>query len=160
MIPQQTSVLARCLGVVDLSESRNRHAAFLSYKHGTDERLAAVLQAAVQRMAVPWYRRSSTRIFLDRSDLSADPRLWSTLQDVLAESNFLIFLACPAAASSEWVGREIDWWRQSGLARSDCDSALRRRCVMGRQSNDFDSAASTAIPSGLEGFFPEQPFWL
>ncbi|MFN7176359.1 MAG: toll/interleukin-1 receptor domain-containing protein, partial [Thermaurantiacus sp.] len=46
-------------------------------------------------------------IFRDRDELAASGDLGRDLQEALAESRFLIVLASPAAAASQWVNEEI-----------------------------------------------------
>jgi hypothetical protein len=48
--------------------------AFISYSHAKDKPVAAALQAAVQRLGKPWYRRRMLRIFCNDTSLSATPQ--------------------------------------------------------------------------------------
>src|SRR5262249_16946570 len=80
----------------------SRYAAFLSYGHAADRALAAALQRSLQRIGKPWYRRPTLMIFRDETSLSADPGLWTSIERNLAQSDYLILLASPAAAQSAW----------------------------------------------------------
>jgi hypothetical protein len=60
--------------------------AFISYSHANDKAVAAALQAAVQRLGKPWYRRRALRIFRDDTSLSATPHLWPAIENALDRS--------------------------------------------------------------------------
>ena len=81
--------------------------AFISYSHAKDKPVAAALQAAVQRLGKPWYRRRALRIFRDDTSLSATPHLWPSIEEALARSRYLVLLVSPQSAASPWVGKEI-----------------------------------------------------
>ncbi len=81
--------------------------AFISYSHAKDKTIATALQAVVQKLGKPWYRRRALRVFRDDTSLSATPHLWPSIEQALAQSRFLILLASPEAAASRWVGQEI-----------------------------------------------------
>jgi len=84
--------------------------AFISYSHAADGKLAPALQSGLQRFAKPWYRMRALRVFRDQASLSANPNLWSSIQDALDGSEFFVFLASPEAAASVWCGREAERW--------------------------------------------------
>jgi WD40 repeat protein len=94
--------------------------AFISYSHAADGQLAPQLQAGLQAFAKPWWRRRVLRIFRDQTGLSANPHLWASIEEALAASRYLVILASPQAAGSEWVGKELDWW----LTHRGVDSLL------------------------------------
>ena len=79
--------------------------AFISYSHAKDKPVAAALQAVVQTLGKPWYRRRALRIFRDDTSLSATPGLWPSIEQALAQSRFLIFLASPEAAARNGSAR-------------------------------------------------------
>jgi hypothetical protein len=95
-----------------------RFHAFMSYSHAADGRFAPALQAALQRFAKPWYRRRALHIFRDKTNLSATPGLWPTIERALADSQHFILLASPEAGRSQWVQREVDWWLARRSART------------------------------------------
>src|SRR5580765_7802826 len=84
--------------------------AFISYSHAKDKPIAAALQGAVQKLGKAWYRRRALRVFRDDTSLSATPHLWPSIEQALEQSRFLIVLASPEAAASQWVGKEIAYW--------------------------------------------------
>ena len=54
--------------------------AFISYTHEADGQLAAALESALRRFAVPWYRWRSRRIFRDATGLRITPTLSADIQ--------------------------------------------------------------------------------
>ena len=87
--------------------------AFFSYSHALNGELAPLLQTAVERFAKPWYRMRALRVFRDSTNLAASPDLWSSIEEALAASTWLVVLASPEAALSTGVQREITWWARS-----------------------------------------------
>lgn len=134
--------------------------AFFSYSHAEDRGIARRLQVGVEKFAKPWYRIRSQRVFLDTNSLSADPRLWSSVEQALAGSSWFVLIASPLAAASPWVEREIRWWLENRSADRllivVADGALRWDPAKG----DFDAAASTALPPVLLGALDEEPRWV
>ena len=55
-------------------------------------------------------------LFRDRSDASASGSLAVTLRSALEDSNALVVLCSPAAATSPWVGQEIRTFKALGRA--------------------------------------------
>ena len=84
---------------------------FISYSHAADDLLAPRLQAGLQKFAKPWWKRRAVRIFRDESSLAANPHLWSSITEALDTSGWFVLLLSPDAASSEWVGKEIEHWK-------------------------------------------------
>ncbi len=84
--------------------------AFISYSHGADSLFAQALQSALHRFAKPFYRPRAIHVFRDKTELSANPALWPSIEKALRESEWLILLASAGAARSVWVQREIATW--------------------------------------------------
>lgn len=61
----------------------NGYDGFVSYSHAADAQLATELQRGLQRFAKPWYRMRALRVFRDEVSLSANPGLWSSIQQAL-----------------------------------------------------------------------------
>ena len=93
---------------------------FISYSHTADGKLAPSLQRGLQRLAKKWNARRALRIFRDETGLSTNPQLWTGIESALDESSWFVLLASPAAASSEWVNKEIEHW----LATKSVDRVL------------------------------------
>jgi len=81
--------------------------AFISYSHAKDKPITTALQAVVQKLGKPWYRRRALRVFRDDTSLSATPHLWPSIEQALGQLRFLILLASREAAVSRSVGQEI-----------------------------------------------------
>ena len=88
--------------------------AFISYNHSKDKPIAKALQAALQKLGKPWYRRRALRVFRDDTSLSATPSLWPSIETALSASRYFVLLASPEAAASPWVGKEVDYWLNHG----------------------------------------------
>ena len=91
--------------------------AFVSYSHAADGRLAPALQAGLQSLAKPWYRRRALRVFRDKSSLSASPELWPAIEGALSQAGHFVLVASPEAAASRWVDQEVRWWREPGATK-------------------------------------------
>jgi WD40 repeat protein len=133
------------------------YAAFLSYSHALDGKLAPALQAGLQRFAKPWYRQRALRVFRDETSLSANPALWPSIEQALSASEFFVLLASPEAAASPWVDREASWWA-SHKDRSKLLIVLTGGDIgWDRGSGDFDWTRTTCLPPSLRGVFSEEP---
>src|SRR5262245_36102008 len=93
--------------------------AFISYSHAADGQdgdkalwPGRAVQRGLQRLTLPWYRRrSDTRVFYDEASLPASEDLWRNIERALARSRYFVLMASPQAAASEYVRREIAFWR-------------------------------------------------
>lgn len=132
--------------------------AFISYARSASTLEAQRLQTAIQTFAKPWYRLRMVRIFRDDSSMSANPALWSSIEQGLREARYLVVLLSQAAARSEYVANEIAWW----LRHKDAASILLVHddgtLAWDRQRNDF-TANSDCVPAPLRGAFREEPRW-
>ena len=84
--------------------------AFISYARSASTLEAQRLQTAIQTFAKPWFRLRAVRIFRDDSSMSANPALWSSIEQGLQQARWLVVLLSQAAARSEYVAAEIAWW--------------------------------------------------
>jgi tetratricopeptide (TPR) repeat protein len=134
--------------------------AFISYSHAKDKPIAAALQRAVQTLGKPWYQRRALRVFRDDTSLSATPQLWPTIEQALGRSRFLILLASPEAAASQWVNKEVAYW----LAHKSADTLLIAvtdgTLVWDNALNDFAPDERTPLPPALKGRFAAEPKWV
>src|SRR5215468_10012604 len=132
--------------------------AFISYSHAKDKPIAAALQRAVQTLGKPWYQRRALRVFRDDTSLSATPHLRPTIEQALGQSRFLILLASPEAAASQWVNKEVAYW----LAHKSADTLLIAvtdgTLVWDNALNDFAPDERTPLP--LKGRFAAEPKWV
>jgi WD40 repeat protein len=134
--------------------------AFISYSHSEGGEIAGRLQERIERFAKPWYRTRSSRVFLDANSLTADPKLWQSIEDALADSDWLILVTSPEAAGSHWVNREIDWWLKHRSVEQVILVLASGELHWDEAAGDFDPRRSTAMPGALRGAFEEEPLWV
>lgn len=135
--------------------------AFISYSHAEDKVLAPRLREELQRFAKPWRCLRALRLFLDEKSLPLTPALWPTIERELENSRYLLLLASPRAARSDWVPREVSWWIDNKppgrillvhTAGNDLDWDDRR--------GDFHWEDIDALPEVLKGAFAFSPLRL
>jgi hypothetical protein len=129
--------------------------AFISYSHAADGRLAPALQSALQRFAKPWYRLRALHVFWDRTNLSANPGLWTEIQKALEQSEFLLLMASPASAASKWVRKELDYWLTSRAPGKLIILLTDGSVAWDDAAKDFDWARTTSLPEVLRGRFKQ-----
>jgi WD40 repeat protein len=134
--------------------------AFISYSHAVDGKLAPSLYAGLQRFAKPWYRARALRVFRDEAVLSANPGLWSSIEQALAGSRTFILLASPEAAGSAWVGREVTYWRRHKPLTAFFLAVTAGEVVWDEATGDFDWTRTTALPPVLRHMFSEEPHYV
>jgi WD40 repeat protein len=120
-----------------------------------DDLLSPRLQGGLQRFAKPWWKRRAVRIFRDESSLAANPHLWSSITEALDDSSWFVLLLSEDAASSEWVGKEIQHW----VDNKDSDRILP---VVTEGEFDWEDGdvAGSSVPPALQGVFSEEPRWV
>ncbi|WP_077967412.1 toll/interleukin-1 receptor domain-containing protein [Ensifer adhaerens] len=131
-----------------------RYRAFISYS-SSDRAAAEKLQRSLESYRIPKPLRGSGiyrnerlwPIFRDRSDLKASADLGLTIKEALENSEYLIVLCSPAAANSQWVDKEISFFRE--LGRSDNIIAVIVRGVPAL--NDPVREPQGAFPKALVG---------
>ncbi|MDL5159048.1 toll/interleukin-1 receptor domain-containing protein [Actinomycetospora termitidis] len=131
------------------------YAAFVSYSHRADGALAAQLQVGIERFATEARAARTVRVFRDDANLGASPDLWATIEDALARSEWLVVLASPLAARSDWVGRELDWWRTHRSVHRIL--VVLTDGTLTWSGDDFDPTSSTALHPRLRGVFGAEP---
>lgn len=142
------------------STAEDTYDAFISYSHGADDAVAVALQRALHQFAKPWYRMRSLHVFRDQASLSADPRLWSSIETALAGSRSFILLASPEAAASPWVGREAKWWTEHNGTAKFLVALTSGELAWDDERVDFDWGRTTALPAPLRGVFQEEPRYI
>jgi hypothetical protein len=134
--------------------------AFISYSHAKDKALAAAVQAVIQKLGKPWYRRRALHLFRDDTSLSATPALWSSIERALSNSRYFILLASPEAAASQWVAKEVAYW----LASKGTDTLLigltHGELLWDSAANDFVWRDGMPLPHVLAGRFASEPKWI
>lgn len=92
----------------------DRYAAFVSYRHASpDTQWADWLQHAIETYRIPAQAtaspriRSLGRVFVDRGELVATPRLSGELEAALERSDALIVVCSRQARESAWMNEEV-----------------------------------------------------
>ncbi|WP_406218460.1 toll/interleukin-1 receptor domain-containing protein [Streptomyces decoyicus] len=143
------------------SQHTHRYDAFLSYSHAADSAKADHLRRGLQNFArSSWRQLRALRIFLDNASLAANPGLWPEIERHLADSGAFILLACPRSADSEWVQKEIDWWRAGPGARRMLIVVTGGELTWDHGTGDFDWEHTTCLPRTMAGMFSDEPRWV
>ncbi|MEJ8648739.1 TIR domain-containing protein [Streptomyces sp. MS1.AVA.3] len=143
------------------SQRTHRYDAFLSYSHAADSAKADHLRRGLQNFArSSWRQLRALRIFLDNASLAANPGLWPEIERHLADSGAFILLACPRSADSEWVQKEINWWRAGPGARRMLIVVTGGELTWDHGAGDFDWERTTCLPRTMAGMFSDEPRWV
>ncbi len=136
------------------------YAVFISYSHRAQVVLTARLQTALHRFGKPWHRRRAMRVFRDVTSLAANPGLWSTIARALDDSTFFLLVASPDAASSPWVERELNFWRERKSMSNFLILLADGELAWDDGRKDFNWSKTNALPRVLEGVFNEVPLYI
>jgi WD40 repeat protein len=130
---------------------------FISYAHREERDIAARLQESVEKCVPPLFRTRGLHLFRDKRSFGANPDLWPSLDEEMADSRWFILIATRQAAESEGVNHEIAWWLKERSADRmvivDADGSL----AWDKQARAF-SETSTAVPPALRGLRREPRF--
>ena len=107
--------------------SEFRYRAFISYSH-RDKAWAGWLHKALETYAIPKrlvgkvtssgaIPRRLTPIFRDREELASSNDLSRTISEALAQSDSLIVICSPSAATSRWVNEEVLAFKRLGRSQ-------------------------------------------
>jgi WD40 repeat protein len=131
---------------------------FLSYRH-LDRDYARAIQSALYRLGKPFWRIRAMRVFRDEDTMAVNDDLRRAIQQALLNSKHFVLIASPNAAKSEWVEREIVFWRTFDPPRPIALVLAAGAIVWNNETKDFDWPNSTAIPRALERYFTSEPSW-
>ena len=134
--------------------------AFISYSHAADDKLAPAIQRGLHQLAKPWYRLRALRAFRDKTSLAANPALWNTIVQALADSEWFLFMASPQAAQSRWVGQEIAWWTEHRRSDRLLIVLTDGELAWDDAANDFDWDRTSSVPATLKGRFTGEPLYV
>lgn len=130
---------------------------FISYAHREERDIAARLQESVERCAPPLFRTRALHVFRDVRSSGANPDLWRSLDDEMADSDWFILIASRQAAKSDGVDHEVAWWLKERsperMVIVDAEGGLE----WDKQANEF-SAKSAVVPPSLRGLRKEPRF--
>ena len=110
-------------------------------------------------MAKPWYKLRALSVFRDMSDTGLNPSLWGTVQQQLDESRWLILMACPESAASEWVRREVTHWCDTKGVETVLIVLTGGELEWNRERGGF-SSATTALDPAIAARFVSEPLHL
>ena len=96
-------------------------------------------------------------MFRDETGLTANPHLWTSIAAALDNAQWLIVLASPESAGSEWVGREITHWVATRPAERILVVVTDGSLVWDDDAGGFDPASSSAVHPALVGVFDDEP---
>lgn len=134
--------------------------AFLSYSHGASQRLAAAIELTLEGLGKRWDARRALTVFRDVSKQSVTSDLTADLRARLDASRFLVLLASPEAARSEWVAQEVcHWLATKGLGRLLL-ALVGGELVWDARAGRFDPARTTALPAPLLEAYAAEPKWV
>ena len=134
--------------------------AFISYSHAADGKLAPAIQSALHRIAKPFYRIRALRVFRDKTSLSADPALWRSIEEALAESEYFLLMASPMAAQSPWVKQEVEWWLKNRSIEKMLILLTEGDIFWNENARDFDWSRTNSLPENLREQFREVPNYI
>jgi WD40 repeat protein len=137
-----------------------KYKAFISYKHVSSTRFAENLELAIKAYAKPIWR-PPTKIFRDEKYLKPGMNLPKLIQSALDDSEYLIYLASPAAAQSKWVEDELEFWCSD-------DARLQRLIVVltdgviveNPDTMRVDWERTNALPNSLASKIEFVPFYV
>ncbi len=156
----RTRNVAIRLGLVPDPPASDVYHGFISYSHSADGKLARELQKGLQQFAKPWYRTRALHIFRDDAALSANPELWGSVRQALDESQYFILLASPESARSQWVTREVSYWRDHKEPERILIGLTEGELPFGNGGHPTVPMESNALPEPLEALYEEEPRYL
>jgi WD40 repeat protein len=135
-----------------------KYDAFISYRQETDSANAVAIQTGLQQFAKPWTNLRALNICRDRSDFGAPNDLSKYIQDALTDSKYLIVIASPGSAASQWVSKEIEFW----LGHKDTSNILvvhtGGHIQWDNSNTQIDWSQTTALPGMLQTALRSTPY--
>jgi TIR domain-containing protein len=114
------------------------------------------LRAGLQSFNKRWNSFRSVEVYLDDTNLAANPSLRRSIEEAVKDSEYFILLASPSAAESEWVHDELRMF----LALNPADHSIivlgSGRISWSKDGDGFDWSATTAVPRH-ESVFRSEP---
>ncbi|MCU1493841.1 MAG: repeat- protein-like protein [Acidimicrobiaceae bacterium] len=136
-----------------------KYKAFITYSHA-DLKVAQALQSGLHAFAKPWHQLRAVRVFRDQTNLAANPDLWSSIEAALVDSEYLLIMASPEAARSQWVPREIDAFLQTSSSDNVILILSAGELSWDDAAEDFNWQTTNALPRLTRKVFKELPLYL
>ncbi len=134
--------------------------AFISYSWKADGKLSPAIQKGLKHFAKPLFKFQALSIYIDKTDLSSSPHLWSSIRDALEESRYFVLMASPDSVKSKWVQREIQYWMQHHDYRNLIIVLTDGDIVWDEDTQAFDWDKTTAISKFLGAFYEQEPLFV
>jgi len=137
-----------------------KYLAFISYRHEALSRLhAESLEAAIKSYAKPIWQPPAP-VFRDERVLRPGDDLPASIRRALEDSNFLIYLATPNAATSWWVCDELRIWCDE-LKRADrlLIVQIAGRIGLDDRNREIEWDETDALPTILRPHIQSIPIW-
>lgn len=135
--------------MVSRMAAEKTYKAFISYKHVTSTSFAEPIEAALKAYAKPLLSRP-IKIFRDEKHLAPGIDLPTLIKEALDASEFLILLASPEAAKSQWVHDELDHWCSvHGRSQNLIVVLLDGQIVVDQKTKRIDCAKTDALPPSI-----------
>ena len=122
-------------------------------------KLAPAIQRALHRLAKPWYKLRTMRVFRDQTNLATSPGLWTSIESALRDAEFFVYLASPTAAQSPWVQKEVSWWLTNRSYQSFLILLSEGEIAWDNRNQDLNWTVTTALPRQLSKMFAEEPLY-
>lgn len=137
-----------------------KYKSFISYSRAADTQLAPALKTALQGFAKSWYKLRAIQVFCDQTNLTANPNLWSSIEDNLGNSEYFIYLASPQAAQSKWVRKEISYFNTKTGVDKMIIILTDGEIAWDDAKTDFNWALTDAVPQFDTAIFTQEPVWI
>jgi WD40 repeat protein len=137
-----------------------KYRAFISYKHASSSGFAERLELAIKAYAKPIWQPPMA-IFRDEKYLKPGGDLPGMIREALNESEFLIYLASPAAAMSPWVADELHDWCADPTRRDRLIIVLTAGTIaVDDTSKTIDWERTDVLPRPLRAALTSIPLYL
>lgn len=164
---QMTSAGARRGIMIDEMAQTPPHWAFISHHKDSDGTLALKvkerLEALLERVQDERLGQGR-RVFVDREGILVGEGLGTKLDAAVNQAEFLILLARPESARSEWVAREIHSWRSGEHSRPSRFLIILTGGTLKWDDRtndwDYDLPNCALAPEMLRGYFGTQPRYI
>ena len=152
--------LVRWMGMSSVAEDSFRYKAFISYKHAVLPTFTSEFERALKTYGKPLFARP-LRVFRDEAHLTPGIDLPKLIAEALDDSEFLILLASPAAAASDWVALELERWC-GHLARADnlIIVLVDGDIAVDSTNRTIDWTTTTALPGSLARYLSSVPLYV